>query len=168
MTQEAEGLYCLGMREPLDWKVMEIGTYMNTGSPHLVVPVRDLVNYPVGREGKALREHSLFTPSGTNVNFMEVIDYKYLKVRTYERGVEAETLSCGTGAVACALLHIQQNIQDFDNGRAEVHLQFRGGKMTVQASLDGLGKMHDITLTGPAHCSFKGLWLGYQGQTYAW
>lgn len=163
-----EGLYCMEMREPLDWKVLEIGTFMNTGSPHLVVPVRDLVNFPVGREGKALREHPLFIPDGTNVNFMEIIDFNHLKVRTYERGVESETLSCGTGAVACALLHMQQNAQDFEESFAEIHLQFRGGKMTVRASIDGSGKMHDIALSGPANCSFKGLWLGYQGQTYTW
>jgi diaminopimelate epimerase len=168
VSQLGDGYFCLEMRVPMDWKVLEIGTYMNTGSPHLVVPVHDLVNYPVSREGKILRDHPLFMPGGTNVNFMEAIDYNSLKVRTYERGVEAETLSCGTGAVACALLHIQQNSQDFDNPKAEVHLQFRGGKMTVSATHDGSGRMRDIALFGPAHCSFKGLWLGFPDKTYTW
>lgn len=161
VSQVAEGHYSLGMNAPEEWKVMEIGTFINTGSPHLVVPVRDLVNYPVEREGKALREHSLFLPGGTNVNFMEVIDNNLLKIRTYERGVETETWSCGTGAVACALLYIQQNTEDFVDSRAEIHLKFRGGKMIVTATVDSVGKMEGIELMGPAHCSFKGLWMGY-------
>jgi diaminopimelate epimerase len=163
-----DGWIALGMQAPKDRKVLELGTFINTGSPHLVVPVRDLVNYPVDREGRALREHSLFLPGGTNVNFMEVIDINHLKIRTFERGVEAETLSCGTGAVACAILHVQQNATEFMDTFAEINLQFRGGQMNVSAQVDSTGSMHQIQLKGPAFCVFKGLWMGYTGKTYLW
>ena len=168
VNQTEEGLIVLGMQAPQDMKVLELGTFINTGSPHLVLPVRDLVNYPVEREGRALREHSLFLPGGTNVNFMEVIDLNHLKIRTFERGVEAETLSCGTGAVACAILHVQQNTTEFKGSFAEINLQFRGGQMTVSAHVDTTGSMQQIQLIGPAYCSFKGLWIGYTGKTYLW
>ena len=163
-----DGWIALGMQAPKDRRVLELGTFINTGSPHLVVPVRDLVNYPVEREGRALREHSLFLPGGTNVNFMEVIDLNHLKIRTFERGVEAETLSCGTGAVACAILHVQQNSAEFMDSFAEINLQFRGGQMSVSAQVDSTGSMQQIQLKGPASCAFKGLWMGYTGKTYLW
>ena len=168
VVQMEDGSIALGMQAPKDRRVLELGTFINTGSPHLVVPVRDLVNYPVEREGRALREHSLFLPGGTNVNFMEVIDLNHLKIRTYERGVEGETLSCGTGAVACAILHVQQNLADFIDTLAEINFQFRGGQMTVSAHVDSTGSMQQIQLKGPASCAFKGLWMGYTGKTYLW
>ena len=168
VLQTSDGMIALSMQAPKDIKVLEIGTYINTGSPHLVLPVRDLVNYPVEREGRSLREHSLFMPIGTNVNFMEAIDLNHLKIRTYERGVEAETLSCGTGAVACALLHMQQNLAEFSDSVAEINLHFRGGKMKVTACVDSVGSIQQINLIGPAHCAFKGLWMGFSGKTYNW
>lgn len=164
----SDGHIALEMKDPLEWRVLEIGTFLHTGSPHLVIPVRDLVNYPVEREGKALRFHSLFVPEGTNVNFMEVIDTNNLKVRTYERGVEAETLSCGTGAVACALLHVQQNSSEFDQNQVEIQLQFRGGALKVRGSIESSGILQKIELIGPAHCSYKGLWISSPSKTYAW
>jgi diaminopimelate epimerase len=80
------------------------GHFINTGVPHVVVPVADLAAAPVAEVGRAVRFHPLFQPAGTNVNFFQVTGPQELRVRTYERGVEDETLACGTGSVAAALV----------------------------------------------------------------
>jgi diaminopimelate epimerase len=77
--------------------------FINTGVPHAVVHVKDLENHPVFEEGREIRYHSIFSPSGTNANFVRVVNPNYIEVRTYERGVEDETLACGTGSIAAAL-----------------------------------------------------------------
>jgi diaminopimelate epimerase len=77
---------------------------INTGVPHAVVVVDDLEKADVLRWGKAIRSHSHFTPAGTNVNFIRVEGPSSLAIRTYERGVEGETLACGTGTVASTLI----------------------------------------------------------------
>jgi diaminopimelate epimerase len=78
--------------------------FINTGVPHVVVQVEDLLNHSVFEHGRDLRYHSHFSPEGTNANFMKVSGPDKLQIRTYERGVEDETLACGTGAIACALV----------------------------------------------------------------
>jgi diaminopimelate epimerase len=80
------------------------GHFVNTGVPHVVLPVADLASAPVAEVGRTIRFHPLFQPAGTNVNFVRVSGPQELQVRTYERGVEAETLACGTGSVAAALI----------------------------------------------------------------
>jgi diaminopimelate epimerase len=77
--------------------------FINTGVPHTVVYVKDLNNHPVFEEGREIRYHSIFSPAGTNANFVKVVNPNYIEVRTYERGVEDETLACGTGSIAAAL-----------------------------------------------------------------
>jgi diaminopimelate epimerase len=81
-----------------------LGHFLKVGVPHVAVPVADLEQTPVSGWGRAVRFHPLFAPAGTNVNFIRVEDPQTLRIRTYERGVEDETLSCGTGAVAAALI----------------------------------------------------------------
>ena len=81
-----------------------VGHSLNTGVPHLVVPVRGIDEFPVVELGRKLRFHEAFQPKGTNVNFVGVLGKHAIKERTYERGVEDETLACGTGAVASAIL----------------------------------------------------------------
>jgi diaminopimelate epimerase len=85
------------------FKGIESMDFLNTGVPHVVARVKDLPNHPVFDQGKVIRRHQQFAPSGTNVNFLRVISENGLEVRTYERGVEDETLACGTGAIASAL-----------------------------------------------------------------
>ncbi|NTV29974.1 MAG: diaminopimelate epimerase, partial [Candidatus Omnitrophica bacterium] len=80
------------------------GHFINTGVPHMVIFVQGLQEVDVNDLGRIIRHHQLFAPQGTNVNFVEQVKEGYLTVRTYERGVEAETLACGTGSVASALV----------------------------------------------------------------
>ena len=110
---------------PLDgWKTVD---FINTGVPHVVVSVDDLPNHPVREQGRTIRFHSLFAPEGTNVNFMRIAGPDLIEVRTYERGVEDETLACGTGAIACALIaSIREKVS------SPVEAKTRGGeKLTI-------------------------------------
>lgn len=81
-----------------------MGHFINTGVPHLVYLSKDLENEDVEHIGRTTRYHELFKPAGTNVNFIQIQGRHKLRIRTYERGVEAETLACGTGSVAAALI----------------------------------------------------------------
>jgi len=78
--------------------------FINTGVPHVVVMVEDLPAHPVIEQGRAVRYHERFSPKGTNADFIRVTGPDQLEIRTYERGVEDETLACGTGAIASALV----------------------------------------------------------------
>ncbi len=78
--------------------------FINTGVPHLVVQLEDLSEHPVVEQGRVIRYHPTFSPEGTNADFIRVLSPDLLEIRTYERGVEDETLACGTGAIASALV----------------------------------------------------------------
>ncbi len=78
--------------------------FINTGVPHAIVFVSDLDNIDIEDIGREIRFHKQFSPAGTNVDFVEILDKNFIKVRTYERGVEAETLACGTGSIASAIV----------------------------------------------------------------
>jgi len=103
----------LGMTPPKDWRMNQLldldGVkrpygFVNSGVPHVVMPVEDLDGEDVAKTGAAIRYHKDFAPKGTNANFIKVTGPSSLRIRTYERGVEAETLACGTGMVAAALI----------------------------------------------------------------
>jgi diaminopimelate epimerase len=102
------------------WQSVDV---INTGVPHVVVRVEDLSRQPVRELGKAIRYHPIFAPEGTNANFMKVVGSNCLEMRTYERGVEDETLACGTGAIACALAAAQRGMVD-----SPVRVKTRGGE----------------------------------------
>ncbi|HDZ89831.1 MAG: diaminopimelate epimerase [Deltaproteobacteria bacterium] len=86
--------------------------FINTGVPHVVVHVEDLQSHPVREEGSLIRFHERFSPEGTNANFVTRTGPRSLVVRTYERGVEDETLACGTGAIASALVSSMRGMVD--------------------------------------------------------
>lgn len=97
--------------------------FINTGVPHVVVQVEDLEGHPVVDEGRMLRYHDLFSPAGTNANFIRVLGSDLLDIRTYERGVEDETLACGTGAMASALVSSVRGMVE-----SPVKVRTRGGE----------------------------------------
>ncbi len=80
------------------------GHFLNTGVPHVVIFCDELETCDVVKWGRRIRHHEMFSPAGTNVDFVTVLDPHHLRIRTYERGVENETLACGTGTVAAALI----------------------------------------------------------------
>jgi diaminopimelate epimerase len=123
--------------------------FLNTGSPHHVAFVKDVDVIDVYAEGKRIRYSDLYAPAGTNVNFVEV-QGEMLFVRTYERGVEEETLSCGTGVTASALAYaIEFNKQD------KVAIATRGGQLCIY--FKGPDPVfHDVWLEGPAAEVYRG------------
>src|SRR6266404_8256142 len=117
----AGDLVILQMTEPTDLRLsvpLQIGAeqkivhFINSGVPHVVVPVAQVGDVDVSREGSALRHNEMFSPKGANVNFTEKRGADKIAVRTYERGVEDETLACGTGVVASALVFaVTENVK---------------------------------------------------------
>ncbi len=150
----------LEMTPPVDWRVdrtLEIGdqrvsySMVNTGVPHVVIETEDVGTCPLDELSPSVRYHEAFAPAGTNVNFVQVTPPTGLAVRTYERGVEAETLACGTGIVATALIMA---------AKGRVHSPANvtaasGDILTV--SFEGSGTAVDsVTLRGPTRHVFEG------------
>jgi diaminopimelate epimerase len=136
-----------------------ISHYIDTGSPHCVIfldqnkdilgTLRDLDVYGIG---KTIRYHKSFSPNGTNVNFVEGVDSNTIRIRTYERGVEAETLACGTGSVASAILANQ-----IGGVRAPVVVQTQSGEsLQVDFQNRGMSVYEEVSLLGSAHVTFAG------------
>ena len=126
--------------------------FANTGVPHVVVPVDDLETLDVRGLGAALRHHEAFQPKGTNANFQRVLAPGHIAIRTYERGVEDETLACGTGVVANALVH-----HLLAGAPPPVRVDVRGGDtLEVGFTRTGDATFTDVTLTGPADITFTG------------
>lgn len=124
---------------------------LNTGVPHVVVFVEDLEAVDVRKLGAALRYHPRFAPRGTNANFVGRIDPQTIAIRTYERGVEDETLACGTGMVACALI-----AHELSGSASPVRVQVRGGDTLEVAFSKVGGTFREVKLTGPADFVFDG------------
>ncbi len=125
--------------------------FINSGVPHVVVPVEDLEATDVQREGAAIRHDPMFAPAGANVNFLEKRGPKSIAIRTYERGVENETLACGTGVVASALI-----FSALEKTEGPITVRVRGGSdLSVDFERDG-ERFQNVTLTGPAEFVFEG------------
>ena len=125
-------------------------SFVNTGSPHHIRVVEDVHNYPVFEEGKKIRYREDYAPGGTNVNFIEALDKDEIFVRTYERGVENETLSCGTGVTAAAIAFEQEKSD------AEVKIKTLGGNLSVRFHRNEDGSLDNVWLIGPAKQVFSG------------
>jgi len=123
---------------------------LNTGSPHYVKFVGDVRNYDVFNEGQKIRYGKEFKEDGINVNFVET-EEDSIYVRTYERGVENETLSCGTGVTASALAAAHNEF-----GFNRVDVQTLGGRLAVEFDKVGEEKFENVWLCGPATYVFKG------------
>jgi diaminopimelate epimerase len=123
--------------------------YIDTGSPHAVVYVNGLNDFDVFHVGRAIRHNATHFPAGANVNFIEPMSSDTLRIRTFERGVEAETLACGTGCVAAALV-------GYKTGRirsTHVKLVVQSGD-TIDVEFDDA--MQDVFLIGSADVVFRG------------
>lgn len=118
---------------------------VNTGVPHAVLLVSDIDHVPVEDLGRMIRHHKIFGEKGTNVNFVEIIDKKNVKVRTYERGVEGETYACGTGSVASAVILTEKSLV-----KNPVNIHTRGGEV-LKIYIDG-----DVYLEGNAKIIYVG------------
>ncbi|RXK50687.1 diaminopimelate epimerase [Aquirufa rosea] len=125
--------------------------FAQTGSPHLVRFTSSVKDENVQQVGAAIRYSDTFKPQGgTNVNFVEILE-KGLFVRTYERGVEDETYSCGTGVTAAAL--VANSVKGLSS---PISIQTLGGNLSIEFKGDAQNGYHDIFLIGPAVCVFKG------------
>lgn len=126
--------------------------FLNTGSPHHVIFSDDVESLQVKKEGAAIRYSEIYNPQGgTNVNFVAPVENDTFQVRTYERGVEDETLSCGTGVTAVAIAAHASG----KTTATKIHLNTPGGELSVKFIAEEQGYTN-IWLTGPAKMVFKG------------
>ncbi len=124
--------------------------FIDTGSPHYIQFVKNLKDFPVYEEGKKIRYSTPFAPGGTNVNFAEILPDNTVFVRTYERGVENETLSCGTGVTAVALAASRKGLP------SPIHIKTMGGDLSVEFVSGQPDMFTQIHLIGPAKMVFEG------------
>ncbi len=156
----AGDLVTLQMTEPTDLRLNvklpmadENNTvhFINSGVPHVVIPVSQIDDVDVPRTGSAIRHHEMFSPKGANVNFIEKHGSNKIAIRTYERGVEDETLACGTGIVASALIFAIT-----ENADGPITVISRGGDELQVGFQKTNNHFRSVTLTGPAEFVFEG------------
>ena len=124
---------------------------LNTGVPHAVLFVPDADKAMVERLGPEVRHHAHFAPKGTNVNFVQLLGPNLIRVRTFERGVEGETLACGTGVTASAL--VSARVHKFIS---PVKVKVQGGDQLEVSFKQSNGEFSEVRLTGPAEFVFDG------------
>lgn len=154
---QKDGLIRVRMNDVQEVRKIGEDFFIHTGSPHFIRFVKNLKNYPVVEQGRTVRYSDQFKPGGTNANFVELLDNNTVFVRTYERGVEDETLSCGTGVTAVALA------ASFKGYSSPLTIKVMGGELLVEFKSDQSGSLtgqagtfHDIFLIGPAKMVFQG------------
>ena len=148
----ADGTVALQMKNVETIKVTPEYVFLDTGSPHHVEMVSDLKKHDVNQKGAEIRYSDLYGNSGSNVNFVEQINENTFAIRTYERGVEDETLSCGTGAtaVAIAMRKIGKTTSN------DININVEGGKLTVSFLLKD-SVYSNVFLKGPAKFVYEGI-----------
>jgi diaminopimelate epimerase len=150
-SSDKQWLIKLQMIEVEKYKMVDKAYDIDTGSPHYVEFLEELKDINVYEKGRSIRYNDVYVKNGTNVNFVEVIDENKLFVRTYERGVEDETYSCGTGVTASALAYaIKNNLQ-----QASINIKVFGGNLKVSFEREG-NKFYNIWLEGSSNFIFKG------------
>jgi len=142
----------ISMKDVKKLEEHELGMFLDTGSPHLIVKrAEGLDKMDVEKEGSAIRFNETYKKHGVNVNFVSMIDKNHIAIRTFERGVDGETLACGTGVTAAALaLAAEQGLE-----AGEIQVKARGGDLSVCFEKDGKG-FNAITLEGRAEEVFCG------------
>ncbi len=145
------GLIKMEMKLNSDIVNNSFGTFTDTGSPHLVIEKDDADKLDVYNEGRAIRYNDFYKKEGVNVNFIEKISDDQFKIRTYERGVENETLACGTGSTASAIC---MNFLGRTK-RSNITMKCKGGDLNVQFNLSERG-YQEISITGPAKLVYEG------------
>ncbi len=125
--------------------------FADTGVPHAVVLWQDLATLDLQKWGRSIRQHPHFAPEGTNVDFIEILSDRSLRIRTYERGVEAETLACGTGVAAAAVTAI---LKKHVSSPVQVHTA--GNDTLVMTVTHHAQEIHHLQMTGPATNVFYG------------
>lgn len=149
---DLDGTVSLRMRDVYEVKPVNGGDYiLNTGSPHYVRIVNDLDTLDVFKNGRSIRNSEKFIKEGINVNFVQQNNDDEIFVRTYERGVEDETLSCGTGVTAAALACYHN-----ETGYNDVVVITKGGKLNVEYDRVDDNFYKNIWLSGPAEKVFEG------------
>ena len=146
----SENIVSLQMIDVDDVKVMENAIFADTGSPHHIEVVENIEQFPVFETGRKIR-NEVYGKAGSNVNFVEQLNIDTFKIRTYERGVEDETLACGTGVTAAAIA--MHNIQKTNSN--SVNLLVEGGELQVSFDYDN-EKYTNVVLSGPADFVFQG------------
>lgn len=141
----------LKMNDVKEINVFETYTELNTGSPHYVCVSTDIKTLDLKKEGQLIRYSPKYQENGINVNFVEILDENTLYVRTYERGVEDETLSCGTGVCACAI-DFKKNIP----GTHLVKIKTPGGELNVSFMMNEMMQAQEVYLEGKAQFTFEG------------
>ena len=130
-------------------------SYINTGVPHVVLFVEGLENIDIDKIGRQIRFHEKFQPQGANVNFVETVDNNFIKLRTYERGVEAETLACGTGTIASAIIYWLKT-NDFNKGTVKVCAKTKSNETLGVYFSQDKKKIKDVWLEGRAYLVCEG------------
>jgi diaminopimelate epimerase len=148
---DEDGWVDLKMKDVPEIEKFHGDSVLNTGSPHFVKSVTDVMRMDVFKEGSDIRYSSEFAAEGINVNFVEQTDTDKITVRTYERGVENETLSCGTGVTASALVFAHN-----ETGFNRIEIKTLGGNLAVEFDKKGDDGFENIWLCGPANFVFKG------------
>lgn len=150
---DTDGIIALKMKNVKEIKKFQNDFVLNTGSPHYVKIVTDVMNIDVNKVGSEIRHSENFDKEGINVNFVEApTDSSEIIVRTYERGVENETYSCGTGVTASALVCFHN-----ENGFNDVQIKTLGGSLTVEFDRFTDGHYENIWLCGPAEKVYEGV-----------
>lgn len=127
------------------------GHFINTGAPHVIVFDDDLESIDMETVGRQIRNMDRFAPEGTNVSFARMLSANRIQIRTYERGVEHETLACGTGSVACAIIANQLH-----HLQPPIRVKVRSDEELIVDFVHSKGKYTDVILEGSAHILFTG------------
>jgi diaminopimelate epimerase len=152
-----DGMVSLKMNDVSDYVIGKDFFILNTGSPHYIIFVEDIDDIDVKSQGEAIRYSEEFKTEGINVNFVEIKKNDHILVATYERGVEDETLSCGTGVTAAAIAYCLTTSKK--DSKCNIHIETKGGDLSVSFEQSAETVFSNIWLNGKATKVFTGIFL---------